>query len=78
MPKLLLWRAPRLRAVMLTLPVLALGACATPPLPPVAVCPANPPAPALQGPMPPVSYSLSAAQLLQAWRERLTATPTTP
>ena len=69
--------APLLRAAMPMLLGLSLTACATPPAPPVAVCPANPPAPALSEPMPPVSYSLSAQELINGWRKSLTgSTPT--
>ena len=70
--------APLLRAVMPMLLGLSLIGCVTPPAPPVAVCPANPPPPALQEPMPPVSYSLSAERLYKRWRDLLMATPTTP
>lgn len=78
MPKLLPKPAPKLPAVMLTLLVLSLTGCATTSAPPVVVCPANPPPPALSEPMPAVSYSLSAQQRIQTWRQSLTATPTTP
>jgi hypothetical protein len=78
MPKPLPKPAPRWPAVMLTALVLSLTGCATTSAPPVAVCPANPPAPALSEPMPPVSYSLSAQELISAWRASLTATQTTP
>ncbi len=78
MPKLLPKPAPKLPAVMLTLLVLSLTGCATTSAPPVVVCPVNPPAPALQEPMPPATYSLSAQRLIKSWREQLTATPTTP
>ena len=70
--------APLLRAAMPMLLVLSLTGCATPSTPAVAVCPANPPAPALSEPMPPVSYSLSAEQRIKTWRQSLTATPATP
>ena len=78
MPNLLPRPAPWLRAVMLMPLVLSLIGCATTSQPPVAVCPANPPPPALSEPMPAVSYSLSAQQRIQTWRQSLTATPTTP
>ena len=70
--------APWLRAVMPMLLALSLIGCATPSPQPAAVCPANPPPPALSEPMPAVSYSLSAQQRIQTWRQSLTATPTTP
>lgn len=70
--------APLLPAVMLTLLVLNLTGCAAPSVSPVAVCPANPPPPALSEPLPPETYSLSARRLMQSWHERLTATPVTP
>ena len=78
MPKLLPKPAPKLPAVMLTLLVLSLTGCAAPSVSPLAVCPANPPPPALSEPMPAVSYSLSAQQRIQTWRQSLTATPQTP
>ena len=78
MPKLLPKPAPKLPAVMPMLLVLSLTGCATPSPQPVAVCPANPPPPALSEPMPAVSYSLGAQQRIQTWRQSLTATPTTP
>ena len=78
MPKLLPKPAPKLPAVMPMLPVLSLTGCATPSPQPVAVCPANPPPPALSEPMPAVSYSLSAQQRIQTWRQSLAGTPATP
>ena len=78
MPKLLPKPAPKLPAVMPMLLVLSLTGCATPSPQPVAVCPANPPPPALSEPMPAVSYSLSAQQRIQTWRQSLTGTPATP
>lgn len=69
--------APRLPALMLIALVLSLTGCATTSVPPVAVCPANPPPPALSEPMPPVSYSLSAQERIKGWRKSLTgSTPT--
>ena len=77
MPKPLPKPAPRWPAVMLTALVLSSTGCATPSAPPVAVCPVNPPAPALSEPMPPVSYSLSAQERIKGWRKSLTgSTPT--
>ena len=78
MRKLLLKPAPLLRAVMPMLLGLSLIGCAAPSPSPVAVCPANPPPPALSEPLPPETYSLSARRLMQSWHERLTATPQTP
>ena len=78
MPKLPLKPAPWLRAVMPMLLALSLIGCATPSPPPVAVCPANPPPPALSEPMPPQTYSASAQQRIQSWRQSLTGTPQTP
>jgi hypothetical protein len=69
--------APKLPGLMLIALVLSLIGCATTSAPPVAVCPANPPAPALSEPMPPVSYSLSAQERINGWRKSLTgSTPT--
>jgi hypothetical protein len=70
--------APKLPAAMLIALALNLTACATPPAPPVAVCPANPPPPALQEPIPQVSYSLRAQELIWTWHGMLTTTPTMP
>ena len=78
MPKPLPKPAPKWPAVMLTALVVSLTGCATPSAPPVAVCPANPPPPALSEPMPPQTYSLSAEQRIKTWRQSLTATPATP
>jgi hypothetical protein len=68
----------RLPGLMLIALALSLTACATSSPPPVAVCPANPQPPALSEPMPAQTYSLSAQQLISAWRASLTATQTTP
>ena len=77
MPKPLPKPAPLLRAAMPMLLAASLTGCATPSAPPVAACPANPPAPALSEPIPPVSYSLSAQELIKGWRKSLTgSTPT--
>ena len=77
MPKLLPKPAPKWPAAMLTVLVVSLTGCATPSAPPVAVCPANPPAPALSEPIPQGSYSLSAQELIKGWRKSLTgSTPT--
>jgi hypothetical protein len=67
-----------LHALMLTALAASLIGCATPPAPPVAVCPANPPPPALSEPMPRETYSASAQQRIQTWRQSLTGTPATP
>lgn len=77
MPKPLPKPEPKWHAAMLTALALSLTACATPSAPPVAVCPANPPPPALSEPMPPQTYSLSAEQRIKGWRKSLTgSTPT--
>ena len=77
MPKPLPKPAPKWPAVMLTALVVSLTGCATTSAPPVAVRSANPPAPALSEPMPPVSYSLSAQERIKGWRKSLTgSTPT--
>ena len=78
MPKLPPKPAPKLRAVMLMPLVLSLIGCATTSQPPVAVCPANPPPPALSEPMPQETYSASAQRLISIWRQSLTGTPQTP
>ena len=69
--------APKLPALMLIALALSLTACASTSQPPQAACPANPPVPALSEPIPPQTYSLSAQELIKAWRLRLTgSTPT--
>ena len=78
MPKLQPKPAHKLRAVMLTLLAASLTGCATQSAPVQVVCPANPPPPALSEPIPAVSYSLSAQQRIQSWRQSLTGTPQTP
>ena len=78
MPKLPPKPAPRLPAAMLTLLAASLTGCATTSAPAVAVCPANPAPPALSEPIPAVSYSASAQQRIQSWRQSLTGTPQTP
>ena len=78
MPNLLPRPAPWLRAVMPMLLALSLIGCATPSPQPVAVCPANPPPPALSEPMPQETYSASAQRLISIWRQSLTGTPQTP
>ena len=78
MPKLLPKPAPKLPAVMPMLLVLSLTGCATPSPQPVAVCPANPPPPALSEPIPQETYSASAQRLISIWRQSLTGTPQTP
>lgn len=69
--------APRLPAMMLIALALSSTGCASNSVPPVADCPANPPAPALSQPMPAVSYSLSVQASFKAWREKLTGTQPT-
>ena len=78
MPKLLPKPAPKWPAAMLTVLVVSLTGCATPSAPPVAVCPANPPAPALSEPIPQGSYSERVRLKLKSWHESLTPTQTTP
>lgn len=67
----------KLPALMLITLVLSLTGCATTsapaPCPPVAM-PAPPP---ISEPLPSKSYSLSAQELIKAWRARLMATQTT-
>lgn len=70
--------APWLRAVMPMLLALSLIGCAAPSASPAVVCPANPPPPALSEPMPRETYSASAQQRIQTWRQSLTGTPATP
>ena len=70
--------APKLHALMLTALAASLIGCATPSAPPQVVCPANPPPPALSEPMPQETYSASAQQRIQSWRQSLTGTPATP
>ena len=61
-------------AVSAMLLVLSLTGCASnPPTPPVAL-PALPPPPSLSTPLPPVSYSLTAAEATKSWRARLMGT----
>jgi hypothetical protein len=69
MPKPLPKPAPRWPAVMLTALVLSLIGCATTSVPPVAVCPANPPPPALSEPMPPQSVLAQCAGAYQGMAE---------
>ena len=78
MPKLQPKPAHKLRAVMLTLLAASLTGCATQSAPVQAVCPANPPPPALSEPMPQETYSASAQRLIRSWREQLTPTPQMP
>ena len=65
-----------LRFCKLTLPALALllTACATTSVPIPQACPAVPMMPEVSTPQPQANYSLSAAQLIQKWRDRLTDT----
>ena len=78
MPKLPPKPAPKLPAVMPMLLALSLTGCAAPSASPAVVCPANPPPPALSEPMPRETYSASAQQRIQTWRQSLTGTPATP
>ena len=70
--------APKSLGLMLIVLALSLTACATPPEPPVVVCPANPPPPALSEPIPQGSYSERVRLKLKSWHESLTPTPMTP
>lgn len=67
----------RLCSAMLPVLALCLTACASrPPTPPGALPPALlPPPPSLGTPLPPVSYSQTAAERIRSWRDRLMATP---
>lgn len=69
-----------LRPMLLLLLMLALSVtgCATTSTPPPQDCPRFPTKPVLTEPLPSQPYSISAQELLKAWREKLTATPTTP
>ena len=69
--------APKLPALMLIALALSWTGCASTSPPPQGVCPANPPAPALSEPIPPQTYSLSAQELIKAWRLRLTGSTAT-
>lgn len=69
--------APVKRLCSAMLPVLALSltACASKlPTLPAALLPVPPPPPSLSTPLPPVSYSQTAAERIKSWRDRLTAT----
>lgn len=57
---------------------LSVTGCATISRPSEQGCPALPPMPAASEPQPSQSYSISAQELIKAWRARLTATPVTP
>ena len=67
----------RLCSAMLPALALSLTACASrPPAPPGALPPALlPPPPSLITPLPPVSYSQTAAERIRSWHDRLMATP---
>lgn len=67
----------RLCSAMLPVLALCLTACVSrPPTPPGALPPALlPPPPSLGTPLPPVSYSQTAAERIRSWRDRLMATP---
>jgi hypothetical protein len=65
-------------ALLMLCALSATGCATTSPPPPACACPALPQPPALTTPLPPQSYSLSAQELLQTWRSKLTATPVTP
>lgn len=59
------------RAVMLALLALSLTACATKAPTPPAVSPPLPPAPSLSTPLPSLSYSATAADVIKTWRQKL-------
>lgn len=64
-------------SAMLPALALCLTACASsPPTPPGALLPPaqQPPPPSLSTPLPPVSYSQTAAERIRSWRDRLMAT----
>lgn len=61
------------RAVMLALLALSLTACATKPATPPAESPRLPPPPSLSTPLPSLSYSATAADVIKAWRNKLTS-----
>lgn len=65
-----------LYALMLAALALSLSACASKPtvLHVASPCPQLPPVPSLSTPLPPVSYSLTAADAIKSWQSRLTAT----
>lgn len=67
----------QLCSAMLPALALCLTACASkPPTPPGALPLAQlPPPPSLTTPLPPVSYSLTAAGRIRSWHDRLMATP---
>lgn len=62
-----------LLAVMLLLLVLNLMGCATKPAPQPAESPRLPPPPSLSTPLPSLSYSATAADVIKTWRQRLTS-----
>ena len=61
-------------AVIVTLLVLNLTACATKPQTPPAASLTLPPPPSLSTPLPSTSYSLTAAEAIKNWREKQMAT----
>jgi len=61
-------------SAMLTALALSLTACASKPPTLPAALPALPPPPSLNTPLPSVSYSLTAAEAIKAWRARQMAT----
>ncbi len=61
------------RAVMLALLALSLTACATKAPTPPADSPRLPPPPSLSTPLPSLSYSATAADVIKTWRQKLTS-----
>lgn len=61
-------------SVMLAALALSLTACASKPATQPVASPQLPPAPSLSTPIPSLSYSLTAAEVIKQWRLRLTDT----
>ena len=61
-------------ASLLLLPALNLTGCASSQPTPPGVLPQLPPPPSLTTPLPPVDYSLTAAQRIKTWRQKLMGT----
>lgn len=71
------WNKPW-RLLVLALPAL-MSACAAPPTISATACPQPPPKPRALQPLPPQSYSESAAADIERWQQQLMATlPTSP
>lgn len=65
---------PACAALLLLLALSLMGCASKPPMLPVAL-PTLPPPPSLTTPLPPVSYSLTAADAIKSWRQSLMGTP---